>query len=71
MNTNRIRSVLVVALLVSATAPSFAADASTCYTVGDMDARNDCLAKARHEPSMCYAIQRADMRARCLAEVRQ
>jgi len=70
MNTNRIRSALLAALLSGAAAPALAADASSCYAVGDMDTRSYCLAKARHEPSMCYAIERADLRVQCLAEVR-
>lgn len=48
-----------------------AQDASTCYTIGDADARTYCLARARKDSGMCYAIHRADMRAQCLAEVRK
>ena len=50
--------------------PAHAADAGTCYVIGDADARAACLARARQDPGMCYAVQRADVRARCLAEVR-
>jgi hypothetical protein len=46
-------------------------DAGTCYTISNPDARNYCLAKARHEPSQCYAIQRNDLRSLCLSETRQ
>lgn len=50
--------------------PAASGDAGTCYTIGDMDARSYCLAKARKDAGMCYSIQRADLRAQCLAEVR-
>lgn len=60
---------LPFALLFSA--PVHAADASTCYTISDADARTYCLARAHKEPGMCYAVQRKDLRAACLAEVRK
>lgn len=48
-----------------------AADTSTCYTVGDADARAYCIARARRDPGHCYSVQRSDLRALCLAEVRK
>lgn len=48
-----------------------AADAGTCYTIQDSDARTYCLARAHSQPAQCYSIQRADVRAQCLAEVRK
>jgi len=48
-----------------------AADASSCYVIGDPDARAYCLARARRDPGTCYAIQRPDLRTQCLAEVRR
>lgn len=50
---------------------SYAADAGSCYAIGDSDQRNFCLAKARKEPGQCYAIQSQGLRAQCLAEVRK
>lgn len=46
-----------------------AADTGPCYSIGDADARNYCIAKAKNDRSVCYTIQRSDMRAQCLAEV--
>lgn len=48
-----------------------AADAGSCYGIGDADARAYCLAKAHQEPSGCYSIQDSGMRSSCLAEVRK
>lgn len=48
-----------------------AADAGTCYTISDSDARTYCLARAHKEPAQCYSIKQADMRAQCMAEVRK
>lgn len=48
-----------------------AADTGACYAIGDADARQMCIARARADASQCYAIQRTDMRAQCLAEVRK
>lgn len=47
------------------------ADTGSCYAIGDADARQYCIAKARRDASQCYAIQRADLRSVCLAEVRK
>lgn len=70
MNINRILAALLALSMAYIVAPARADDAGACYTIGNMDARSLCLAKARHEPSMCYAIQRGDVRAECLAETR-
>lgn len=62
---------LAALVLVLYAGRAAASDASSCYVVGDSDARNHCLAKARKDPGMCYAIRSADRRAECLAEVRR
>ena len=59
-----------VALVVTP-ASAYAADAGTCYTISDSDARTYCLARAHKEPAQCYSIKQADMRAQCMAEVRK
>ena len=59
---------LLLALLA---APSVKADAGTCYTIADQDARTFCLARAHGDVGRCYAIRAPDVRARCRAEVGQ
>lgn len=51
--------------------PVLAADAGSCYTITDADARAYCLAKAHKQSAQCYAIQSSSLRAQCLAEVRK
>ncbi len=58
-------------LLAACTHPVLAADAATCYTIADPDARAYCLAKARNDPGTCYSIQNSGLRSQCLGEVRQ
>lgn len=70
MNINRILAALLALSMIYIVAPARADDAGACYTITNMDARNYCIAKARHQPGMCYAIQRGDLRAECLAETR-
>ncbi len=61
----------VVLSLSIAAVGARASDASSCYSIGDPDARAYCLAKARGEPGACYSVQRADLRSQCMAEVRR
>ncbi|ATI15642.1 hypothetical protein [Bordetella phage vB_BbrM_PHB04] len=70
MNPKRILSLLAALAMLHVVAPAHAADVSACYTIGNMDARAHCIAKARKEPGMCYSIKAADLRAQCLAETR-
>lgn len=64
-------AILAACAAAAMTCGARAEDAGSCYAVGDADARQYCLAKARKDPGTCYAVQRADMRAQCLAEVRR
>lgn len=59
----------IVILTLLAAQSAVAADASQCYAINDMDAKNFCLAKARNDRSMCYTIQSSALRSQCLAEV--
>lgn len=63
--------VLPAAIAFVMSQKSFAADAGSCYAIGDSDQRNYCLAKAHRDSGRCYAIQRQDVRSTCLAEVRK
>lgn len=58
-------------LIASCSHPVLASDAGSCYAIGDADARQYCLAKARQDPATCYAIQNSGLRSQCLAEVRR
>lgn len=62
------KKLIAVLVLFYATSTA-AADTGPCYSIGDADARNYCIAKAKNERSICYTIQKSDMRAQCLAEV--
>lgn len=65
----KLKTLLLLLMLVYVVAPAHASNAGSCYSISDGDARNYCLAKARKEPGMCYSIHKADMRSMCLAEV--
>ena len=60
---------IIAVLALFSTLSTAAADTGPCYSIGDADVRNFCIAKAKNDRSVCYTIQRADMRAQCLAEV--
>lgn len=69
MMRNLIYSAFLV--MLSCTHPVMAADAGSCYTIADADARAYCLAKARSDSGTCYTIQDSAKRSMCLAEVRR
>ena len=45
------------------------ADASSCYSISNQDAKNMCLAEAKHEKSYCYSVSDRDRKNYCLAVV--
>jgi len=63
------RTLLAAAIVLTAT--QAVADSSTCYSIGDPNARTYCLARERKDPSACYSITNPDLRSMCLAEVRR
>ena len=71
MNMKRFLTVLAASAMLHLATSARAADAGSCYSIGDSDARAHCIAKARKEPGMCYSIKSSDLRAACLAEVRR
>lgn len=62
---------IIAAALTQVMGFAHAADASSCYSISDPEARAWCRAKAHNDSSACYSIQRSDLRAQCLAEVRR
>lgn len=59
--------VFLAALMLATQA--VAGDTSACYSIGNADMRNYCLAKAKNDRSICATIQSGDLRAQCMAEV--
>jgi hypothetical protein len=47
-----------VALLL--TTPKVHANVSNCYSIQNSDAKNSCLALAKHQDSYCYSIRESD-----------
>lgn len=62
------KALFVFALMIAA--GTAAADAGSCYSINDADARSYCLARAHNDSGSCYSIQDSSMRSMCLAEVR-
>lgn len=61
---------LLAACWAAFTGAALAADAGSCYSISDPDARAYCLARAHRDPARCYSISDAGLRSQCLAEVR-
>ena len=57
-----------VALLL--TTPKVHANEPNCYSIQNSDAKNFCLALAKHQDSYCYSIQESDSKNLCLAQVK-
>lgn len=62
---------MILVLMLAASGVAAAADAGTCYSIDDHDARTLCLARARGDVGMCHAISDPGMRSACLAELRR
>lgn len=46
------------------------ANESHCYSIQKSDAKNSCLALAKHLDSYCYSIHESDAKNLCLAQVK-
>ncbi len=57
-----------VALLL--TTPKVHANESNCYSIQNSDAKNSCLALAKHQESYCYSIRESDAKNMCLAQIK-
>ena len=57
-----------VALLL--TTPKVHANESHCYSIKNSDAKNSCLALAKHQDSYCYSIRESDAKNLCLAQIK-
>ena len=57
-----------IALLL--TTPKVHANASNCYSIQNSDAKNSCLALAKHQDSYCYSIRESDAKNLCLAQIK-
>ena len=57
-----------IALLL--TTPKVHANASNCYSIQNSDAKNSCLALAKHQDSYCYSIRESDAIYLCLAQIK-
>src|SRR3546814_11220610 len=66
-----IMQIFVVILFVAAGSAAWAADAGSCYSIPDHDARMLCLARAHGDPGRCYAISDSGLRSACLAALRR
>lgn len=62
---------LAAVLLATLCGAAWAADAGSCYSIPEHDARMLCLARAHGDPGRCYAISDPGMRSTCLAEIRR
>src|SRR5690606_3792054 len=77
MRTTLYQALGAISLTTLAASPAYAqaqrrrADAGTCYSISDGDARTYCLARAHADPGRCYSIQASGMRSICLSEVRR
>lgn len=63
---NRLPYLLFIAALAS---PSGWADANKCYSIKDVDMKNDCLAVTKNDKNKCYSIKDKDMKNSCLARI--
>ena len=57
-----------VALLL--TTSKVHANESHCYSIQNSDAKNSCLALAKHQDSYCYSIRESDSKNLCLAQIK-
>ena len=46
------------------------ANASSCYSISNVDQKNVCLALAKRQSSYCYSVQNTDTKNICLAQTK-
>ena len=61
---------IAIGFVLLLTTPKVHANESHCYSIQNSDAKNSCLAMAKHQESYCYSIHESDAKNLCLAQIK-
>lgn len=61
---------IAIGVVLLLTTPRVDANESHCYFIQNSDAKNSCLALAKHQESYCYSIRESEAKNLCLAQIK-